>query len=156
MPWERRRAIKAANDPAEKEKLRQWLDWTEWSVDKLAQQKEDAKDVRPRLRDFINNQDHYQSLQVVFEQLEELAEAPSMGRTLRKLDLPDEVVARFVGAEKTFTDPLEKKDGNKYEVPLNRLAESPKFHFRARAENFVTPPKTITLVAAPCAGVDQH
>ncbi len=72
-----------------------------------------------------------------------------MGRTLRKLDLPTEVIARFVGAEKTFTDPLEMKDGNKYEAPLNRLAESPKFRFRARAENYLTPPKTITLVAAP-------
>jgi hypothetical protein len=149
LAWERRRAIKAANDPDAQEKLRQWLDWTEWTVDKLAQEKEDAKDVRPKLRDLVNNQDHYEALQAVYNQLDELAAAPSMGRTLRKLDLPGEVVARFVGAARTFTDPLAKKDGNRYEVTLKDLAESPKFNFRARAENYVTPPKTITLVAAP-------
>ena len=148
LPWERRRAIKAANDPADAEKLRQWLDWTEWSMDKLSQQKEDPA-VRPRMRDLVNHQDHFESLSEVFTQLAEVADWPSMARTVRRLELPGEVVARFIGEEKSFSDPLEKKDGNRYEASLDRLSESPKFHFPARAENFLTPPKTITLVAAP-------
>jgi hypothetical protein len=149
LPWENRRAIKAANEPASIAKVRQWLDWTEWTVDKLGLQKEEEKFVRPNLRIVVNGHDQYKALEQVFSQLEELADAPSMGRTLRRLNVPAEVHVRFVGAEKNFTESPEKKDGNKYEVPLVRLADSPKFRFRARAENYLTPPKTISLVAAP-------
>ncbi len=149
LPWERRRAIKAANEPANQAQLAKWLDWTEWTVDKLKQQKDDADNVRPLLRDLVNNQDHFEAMEAVFNQLEETAAAPSMGRTVRKLALPKEIHVRFVGAEKTFAEPLKPKDGYKYEVSLASLGDSPMFRFRARAENYFTPPKTITLVASP-------
>src|SRR5262249_36919370 len=40
-------------------------------------------------------------------------------------------------------------EGNKYNVPLEGLQGSTKFKFRARGDNFFTPPKTVSLVPAP-------
>jgi hypothetical protein len=144
---EQQAKISARNAVAD---LDQWLDWKHWTVDKLAVQKENT-DVRTSLRNKVNpSNDHYEQLEAVFAQLKEKAESPMYSRTIRKLKIPDEVVASFRGESKSFgPHPLEKTGtANKWLLPLEELAESPRFKLRVRGENYFTPAKMLTLVPA--------
>ncbi|MSQ93443.1 MAG: hypothetical protein EXR98_02680 [Gemmataceae bacterium] len=124
--------------------LDKWLDWTTWTVDKIAAQLEDTKAREP-----LRGIEVYPTLETIFKELNVLAESPSMERTLRKLVVPASVEMNFRGEESGRKESIEKRDGNKYPVSLADLKESLKFKFRARGEDFYTPPKTISLVPAP-------
>ncbi|MBM3993660.1 MAG: PDZ domain-containing protein [Planctomycetes bacterium] len=170
---------KVKNRGAEK-RLDQWVDWKQWTVDKLSVQKvhlaaRDRKVVGPAFGAstvgllavpspqartlaaqgaFPGRTDYTLDpapLGRVFDELEKLVDEPSMGRTLRKLVVPKFVEVTFRGEASGSTDPRQKLDGNKYAVPLNHLKESPEFTFRARGENYFTPKKSISLIPAPTA-----
>ena len=125
--------------------LRVWLDWHEWTVDKLKLQIDDDTKVRVPLR----AEQTYDDLVAIYAKLDELAESPSMSRTLRKLDVPARVEVNFRGEESGSNATYPREEGNKYTVSLDPLKDSTRFKFRARGDNYSTPPKTITLVAAP-------
>jgi hypothetical protein len=159
--------------------LESWLDWKQWTVDKIALQREnialrDPMVVQPALAAStvalmgsplggqgallavqgqfpgrIENLVEYEPVETVFNKLEELAESPAMSRTLRKLVVPGMVEVNFRGEESGSNATYKKEDGNKFSVSLEPLKDSKVFKFRARGENYFTPPKTITLVPAP-------
>jgi len=66
------------------------VNWKRWTVDKIALQ-EKRSEVRVRLREHAGA---HAALEEVLEKLGEVAAAPSMSRTLRKLIVPEEIIAR--------------------------------------------------------------
>ncbi|HZZ82776.1 MAG TPA: hypothetical protein VFE62_30030, partial [Gemmataceae bacterium] len=152
LEWEKRRAIKAVTDPKGAATLATWMDWTEWTMDKLAGQKEVADgpdNARLKLRFQVNGQDQYDALNAVFTQLAERASNPSMARTLRQLEKPSIAFGIFSSPEGGSVIPLEA-NGTQYKpLALRELKDSSAYRFRIRGDNYFTPSKTITLVAAP-------
>ncbi len=171
------RALRAVRDLDAKATIEKWLDWKQWTLDKLALQMENES-TRPMLRDLANGQDNYTHLQEIFTQLDELADSPSMYRTLRKLDIPDAIDVNMYGLERVipedaskeeraaiekqdveqarviftgvnFFDSFEKGAGNKYAVPLDSLKDSSFFRFRVTGRDFATPHYYLELVASP-------
>jgi len=129
------------------EQVAQWRNWREWTMDKLALQIGETE-VRTPLRNVNSGKDH-DNLDAIFKQIDVLADAPSMSRTLRKLEVPSTVEVIFRGEESGYRATYDRQIGNKFTVPLEQLKDSTNFKFRARGEDYYTPPKTITLVAAP-------
>ncbi len=136
---QRKIAERGADEAVEK-----WLDWNHWTVDKIKLLKDDTE-IRTPLRDVINVDD----LDAVFKELEEKSESALMSRTIRQLDIPKKVEVNFVGEETIKEGKYGLEAGNKYIVPLKLLTDSTRFKFRARGDNYFTPKKVITLVAAP-------
>jgi len=79
--------------------------------------------------------------------LEAQAGSPSMGRTLRKLDLPARVLLAYEGQQKTGDVTLAPLPNQEYAAPVPDLKES--VRFVVRAEDFRTSPRDITLVPPP-------
>jgi hypothetical protein len=124
--------------------LRRLLDWHEWTVDKLDLQRENAE-VRRRLRRFAPRE--YAKLDKVFAKLAELADSPSMERTLRRLEVPEQVFFSYRGQTTKGETPHKLEEGRKYLVGLGELKES--VRFTVRGEDYYTPSKRITLVPPP-------
>lgn len=124
-----------------------FFDWTTWKMDKLVQQMGEAR-VAPNLRS-LNSGADFAALEEIVAKLEELVVAPSMSRTLRKLNVPETVDVSFRGEMTSFADTYEVRPGGKYNVSLKELKDSTKFRFRARGDNYYTQPKVIALVGAP-------
>ncbi|MFO0799881.1 MAG: hypothetical protein U0804_20620 [Gemmataceae bacterium] len=121
----------------------------EWPVDQvLAVGMEDAAS-RAKLSEKLG--EAYLPLQAelerVFLALEEQAGSPSMGRTLRKLDLPARVSLAYAGQQKTGDVTLAPLPNQEYAAPVPDLKES--VRFVVRAEDFRTSPRDITLVPPP-------
>ncbi|HEX4607143.1 MAG TPA: hypothetical protein VH092_02975 [Urbifossiella sp.] len=87
------------------------------------------------------------SLERMFPALEEQAASPSMGRTLRKLDLPGKVSLVYAGQNKTGDVTLAPLPNQEFTAPVPDLKES--VRFVVRAEDFRTAPRDITLVPPP-------
>ena len=83
----------------------------------------------------------------VFKALDEQADKPSMGRTLRKLDIPEKVTLVYRGLSKSGDVTLSPGQNNEFAGVVSDLKES--VQFVIRAEDFRTPSKTITLVPPP-------
>lgn len=125
-----------------------WLDWQTWKMDKIHQQMEEGK-VDFTSPETSKYEGDFAALREIFEKLNELAEAPSMSRTLRKLDIPKTVDVSFRGKMGSFSDTRKVEAGNKYTISLKDLKDSPEFRFLSRGEDYFTQPKMLTLVAAP-------
>jgi hypothetical protein len=120
------------------------LDWHDWTLDKIAQQLEQA-DVRQRMRRFEPKA--YAQFEKLFGRLEELADDPGMARRLRKLEIPDQVYFCYRGATSKGEIPEKKQERNQYTIGLGDLKESARF--TVQGEDFYTPSRTITLVPPP-------
>jgi hypothetical protein len=83
----------------------------------------------------------------VFRALEEKAADPSMGRRLRKLDVPEKVNLAYGGPSKSGDVTLSPQQNQEFAAPVSDLKES--VQFVVRAEDFRTGPRTITLVPPP-------
>ncbi|MDB5312304.1 MAG: hypothetical protein JWO38_6506 [Gemmataceae bacterium] len=83
----------------------------------------------------------------VFGALEDKAASPSMGRRLRKLDVPEKVTLVYAGQTKSGDVTLGAQQRNEFAAPVTELKES--VQFVVRAEDFRTAPKAITLVPPP-------
>ncbi len=127
-----------------------WLHWRNWKMDKIFAQVNKVKETRVRIKlREINQAADLDALDEILAQLEERAAAPSMSRTLRKLNVPEEVEVTFRGEETSFGETKPLESGNKYTVSLDRLRDSTKFRLRVRGDDYFTQPKTIALVPAP-------
>src|ERR1051325_1318600 len=137
----------------EEENLARWLDWHNWTMDKIGLQKEnnfvkaDLASLR-RAKGESEGED-LRNLKRIFERLGELALEPMMSRTLRRLEVPGQVEITFRGAELSTREMPQREEGNKFTIPLDSLKEATHFKFRARGEDFFTAPKVIALVPAP-------
>jgi hypothetical protein len=168
--------VQAALDAQTRQAIYEMLDWGYWPLDKIELQlayvdKSAVKKTidggltgaaaeaaamhqheRPVVAAMMaRHKADYDKFLAIFEKLEELAERPTMGRTLRKLADPSEVVAQRKsksGGGVTLCIPL---DSRKYLFPLGELKES--CQFSIATEDYWTPWKQITLVPPPM--IDQ-
>jgi len=93
----------------------------------------------------------YDKFLAILDKLEELAERPTMGRTLRKMAEPAEVVALRKSVSGGGTSNCNPIDGHKFLFPLAELKES--CQFAISTADYWTPWKQIILVPPPM--VDQ-
>jgi hypothetical protein len=93
----------------------------------------------------------YDKFLAILEKLEELAQRPIMGRTLRKMADPVEVVAVRRSKSGGGTTNCNAIDGRKYLFPLADLKES--CQFVISSGDYWTPARQITLVPPPM--IDQ-
>jgi hypothetical protein len=127
----------------------EFAQWKLGTLDDIAVQMQDES-VRIALRGELGPSNCHDQLEAIFAQLGELADEPAMSRTLRKLDIPGSVEFSFRGEDRVINNPVALEKGNVYTFKLDDLkTESTHFRFRVRGEDYYTPPKSITLVAAP-------
>jgi hypothetical protein len=121
-----------------------------WSADQVQAAGIEDPDARKKLVEALSGPE-YESLrndlERVFAKLDEQAASPSMGRTLRKLDVPEGVKLVYSGATKTGEVTLGPQKNQEFSSPITDLKES--VHFVVRAEDFRTPGRTITLIPPP-------
>ncbi len=100
-----------SSSPEAKKQRESFKQEMNWRVDSETKQTRETKD--------------FESMQEVFKALEEKAEQPSMGRTLRRLDVPDEVTYRFDGVSgRTGGEgPLPSTTSNEFAAELGGLKE---------------------------------
>lgn len=83
----------------------------------------------------------------VFAALKDKADSPSMGRQLRRLDVPEKVTLVYSGQTKSGDITLGALKNQEFSAPVSDLKES--VGFVVKAEDFRSGPKTITLVPPP-------
>src|SRR5205807_37328 len=122
-----------------------WVDWHEWTVDKIKLQRDNVADRDPVINTatlaastvglaasplsdgprlvaqgcYRGRLDYLMvpdSIDNVFSELEKLVDMPSMSRTIRKLEVPKKVEINFRGKLTASHAILEKEVGNKYNV----------------------------------------
>src|SRR5205814_3600276 len=89
----------------------------------------------------------YKPLEDVYAKLAELADAPSMSRTLRRLTIPESVKVIARGDTSVISKRALDLGERKWAFALSELKESARL--RMSAEDYYTPAKRITLVAPP-------
>lgn len=89
--------------------------------------------------------------QEAFKALAALADAPSSGRTVRKLDVPDAVTYKFSGRTTSGSGELAFQEGQFVGVVADRNGKTPQeaVAFVVRGEDFATPPKRIRPIPPP-------
>jgi hypothetical protein len=81
------------------------------------------------------------------DRLAEVADRPSMGRRLRRLDQPPRVVLEYTGKTKVGDATLTPEQNNQFAGPITDLKED--VRFSVRAEDYRTDMREIHLVNAP-------
>jgi len=127
------------------------LDWTTWTVDKIAIQEKNGI-VRRAMH--AENPKALEALQAVLARVSELGTSASMARQVRELAIPTgeedaPIELAYWGKNTRRTDPPDPnriKD-NTFYFSLADLKES--VRFTVRAADFATPMKHITLVPPP-------
>jgi len=121
-----------------------------WQVDQIQAVGVEDATARTKLLAAVHG-DEYETLrnglERVFAALDARAADPAMGRTLRKLDVPERVLLVYTGQTKTGDVTLGAVQNQEYSAPVPDLKES--VQFVVKAEDFRTGPRTITLVPPP-------
>ncbi|QJW93529.1 hypothetical protein [Frigoriglobus tundricola] len=124
------------------------------AVERLASEGDEAPTpettrVRTALREQMNAQSPqgYEQLQEVFRALAEKADRPSMGRTLRRLEIPTEVTYKFTGRRTTGTGTLNPQQNNEFTGEIGGLKED--VAFVVRGSDFVSAARRIRLIPPP-------
>jgi hypothetical protein len=163
-------------DASTREALYDMLSWRHWTIDKIELQLQHAdKTAKNKVFEaalggvageaallqhseqpvaaalLARHKADYDKFMAILEKLEELAERPIMGRTLRKLDDPVEVVALRRSKSGTGTTNCSAIEGRRYIFPLADLKES--CEFVISTGDYWTPTKQIKLVPPPM--IDQ-
>jgi hypothetical protein len=118
------------------------LNWKRWTVDKIFLQEQ-----RPEVGVLLRETDAHAAFDAVQEKLAEAAASPSMSRRLRRLVVPEDVIARSRGETSVVSEPCIPQRYNKFSFDLNKLKETSRL--RMQAEDYYTPVKLVTLVAPP-------
>jgi len=115
----------------------------EWTADSVLED----ESIRGQLNNAMGL-DGYESLQKVFEKLEEMADSPSYGRTLRKLGKPEKVSLEYTGLKRRVPGgELQSQGNSEYAGDITGLTED--VLFSVSAEDYKTPQRPITLIAPP-------
>jgi hypothetical protein len=120
----------------------QLLNWQRWTMDRIGLQME-----RPEVRMPLRETPAHTALEEIFAKLNELADSPSMSRTLRKLVVLQEVRVIARGDTSVVSEPAIPERDRKFSFALDKLKESARL--RMQGEDYYTPAKRITLVAPP-------
>jgi hypothetical protein len=121
-----------------------------WELDRIQAVGMEDKEARERLLKALTGPEYeavQKQLDDLFSKLDAKAGDPSMGRTLRKLDVPEQVMLGYGGVTKTGEVTLGPQKNQEFASPISDLKES--VYFTVRAEDFRTPSKQITLVPPP-------
>jgi hypothetical protein len=89
----------------------------------------------------------YEELQEVFRSLQAKADQPSMGRRLRRLDVPGEVTYKFYGRKSAGNGTLAPQQNNEFAGEIGGLKED--VEFVVRGADFTTLAKKIRLIPPP-------
>ena len=89
----------------------------------------------------------YEELQEVFKALLARADQPSMGRTLRRLDVPPELTYKYSGTKTAGNGTLAPQQNNEFAGEIGGLKED--VAFVVKGADFVTVPRTIRLIPPP-------
>lgn len=89
--------------------------------------------------------------QEAFKALSAKADAPSSGRAVRKLDVPESVTYKFTGRTTSGSGELALQEGTFVGVVSDRNGKTPQepVVFEVRGEDFATPPKRIRPIPPP-------
>jgi hypothetical protein len=89
--------------------------------------------------------------QEAFKALAAKADAPSSGRAVRKLDVPESVTYKFTGRTTSGSGELALQEGTFVGVVSDRNGKTPQeaVAFEVRGEDFATPPKRIRPIPPP-------
>lgn len=121
-------------------------DPSDWTVDELERRlRGDEEPLRRRLQQTMGTD--YDALLAVFERLEVLATDPAWWRTLRRLEVPEQVSYAYAGRQTAGAGPLMPEGDNAYVGEISGLKEDVRFILKA--EDFRTPPRSITLIPPP-------
>lgn len=120
-------------------------DLAKWPVDRVEQVFVQSEDVRTALAGKF--QSDLDAIAGAMARLEQKAADLSNSRTLRKLDIPEEVELSYWGAKTRVDMKLRAEANNEFAGTLSDLKETVQFH--ARGENYYTPRMQITLVPPP-------
>lgn len=125
---------------------------SQWTVDAMFDraQESDSPGMEPahitRLKSRMGNS-AFRELQSVLGQLNAIANDPSYGRTLRRLQKPDAVTFSYTGDRTAGSGTLSPEGNNEFAGEISGLKEN--VHFVVKAEDYRTPPKSITLIPPP-------
>jgi hypothetical protein len=89
----------------------------------------------------------YEEMQAVFRAVEEKAERPGMGRTLRKLEVPDEVTYRYSGRRTGGGGTLSPQQNSEFAGEIGGLKED--VTFTVRGADYESTPRKIRLIPPP-------
>jgi hypothetical protein len=89
----------------------------------------------------------YEALQEVFKALGEKADQPSMGRTLRRLEVPGEVAYKYSGRRTAGGGSLSAQQNNEFAGEISGLKED--VEFVIRAADYTSTPRKIRLIPPP-------
>lgn len=126
------------------------VDYTAWEVDRVQAVGVEDKESRERLLKSLSGPEYeavQNRLEDLFAKLDAKAADPAMGRTFRKLDVPEKVTLGYGGATKTGEVTLGPQKNQEFASPISDLKES--VYFTVRAEDYRTPSQRITLVPPP-------
>lgn len=125
-------------------------DVSHWELDQIQTLGIEDTNSRTRLSAALHP-DEYMALQNglerVFATLEEKAASPSMGRRLRRLEVPENVSLTYAGQNMSGEVTLSPQQNQEFASTVPDLKET--VSFVVRAEDFRTTPRTIVLVPPP-------
>jgi hypothetical protein len=117
-----------------------------WTVDAIWERARENSASRAMVNNAMSG-DAFSALQAALDQLEEKANDPAMGRTLRHLDRPDGVSFEYVGTRTSGGGQLNPEGNDEYSGEIGGLRED--VSFIIKAEDYRTPPRAITLIPPP-------
>lgn len=118
-----------------------------WVSDTTGDIGPDAVALRERLKRASASGVAYAEMQEVFAALTDKADQPSMGRTLRKLDVPAEVTYRFSGKRTGGSGTLSPQQNNEFAGEISGLKED--VRFVVRGADYESTAKSIRLIPPP-------
>jgi hypothetical protein len=145
----------AMNQIAPDESLTFHTDPAQWTVDAVYERAREAEapasldESAPQIRRLKKKMGEaaFRDLQTVFEKLEGIANDPSYGRRLRRLDRPESVSYAYTGVKTAGTGGLTSEGSSEYGGDITGLKED--VMFVVKAEDYRTPEKPITLIPPP-------
>lgn len=121
-------------------------DAEDWTVDAVWERAIENAAVRDKLSNAMGG-DQYVALQQALDRLEMKASEPANGRKLRHLDRPENVSFEYVGARTGGGGTLNAEGNSEYAGEIGGLRED--VTFVIKAEDYRTPPRSITLIPPP-------
>lgn len=98
-------------------------------------------------REEVRQQLPARDLIAALDELEKLVQTSRYSRTLRRLQIPDDVQVLYKGASSSNEQTLKKQGDNEFTGTLAELRES--IRFTCRGEDYYTPSRRITVVPPP-------
>ncbi len=109
----------------------------------------EVQKLRDKIKQEMNSDSSqdYEELQEVLKSLRNKAEDPSMGRTLRRLDIPSDVTYRYYGKKTAGNGNLSPQQNNEFAGEISGLKED--VDFVVKGADFSTLRQKIRLIPPP-------